>query len=192
VAGITGPTGPQGTTGPTGVAGPTGATGPQGATGPAGYVGSDGSTGATGPVGPSGATGPAGEGSTGATGPAGPTGATGATGPAGAGSTGATGPGGGASPITVTETSATSLTLSSANYNTFFYITNYAFNAVTLPATTSTSAGGNYWTLRNATQSYLSITITNTLTLTSPLSIPPENSATLVISAASANTILLF
>jgi hypothetical protein len=91
----------------------------------------------------------------------------------------------------VTETSATSATLSSANYNTFFYLTNAGFNAITLPTTTATTAGGNYWTLRNATATSLSITVTNTLTLTSPLVIPPANSQTLVISGASANTILL-
>lgn len=125
----------------------------------------------------------------GATGPAG------STGPAGAGSTGATGPtgiaGGGASPITITEVTGTSATLSSSNYNTYFYITNTGFNTVTLPSTTATSAGGNYWTLRNATGSQLSITLTNTLNLVSPLVIPSSNAQTLAISAASANTILL-
>ena len=108
------------------------------------------------------------------------------------GPAGPAGAGGGISPISVTETSGTSLTLASSNYNSFFYLTNAGFNAVTLPASTATTAAGNYWTLRNATQSYLSITLTNTLTLTSPLAIPPENSATLVISGASSNTILLF
>jgi hypothetical protein len=125
----------------------------------------------------------------GSIGPTGPTGPTGSTGPTGLG---ATGPGGGVSPISVSEVSGTSLTLASSNYNTFFYLTNPGFNAATLPASTVTSAGGNYWTLRNATQNYLSVTLTNTLTLTSPLSIPPENSATLVISGVSSNTILLF
>ena len=129
----------------------------------------------------------------GPTGPQGATGPQGTTGPTGvAGPTGATGPGGGASKITVSEVSGTSQTLSSANYNTFFYLSNSGFNAVTLPSTTATSDGGNYWTLRNATTNYLSITLTNTLTLVSPLTIPPENSVTLVVSGTSANTILLF
>ena len=113
---------------------------------------------------------------------------TGTTGPTGAGSTG---PGGGASAITISEVSGTSQTLSSANYNTFFYLTNPSFNAISLPSSTATSAGGNYWALRNATSSYLSITITNTLSLTSPLVIPPANTQTLAISGASSNTILL-
>jgi hypothetical protein len=102
-----------------------------------------------------------------------------------------TGAGGGASPIVIVENTGTSQTLSSANYNTFFYLTNPAFNAVTLPASTATTAGGNYWALRNATSSYLSITLTNTLSLTSPLVIPPTNTQTLAISGATSNTILL-
>ena len=127
------------------------------------------------------------------TGPTGPTGMTGAastvTGPTGI--VGLTGPGGGASPILVSEVTGTSQTLSSSNYNTFFYLTNAGFNAVALPATTATSAGGNYWALRNATASYLTITLTNTLSLTSPLVIPPANTQTLAISSATSNTILL-
>jgi hypothetical protein len=167
-----------------------GATGPPGADGAAG---ADGATGATGPPGADGATGAAGtngtNGSVGATGPAGSNGtdgsvgATGPTGPAGAG---------GGSKLTVTESAATSLTLTSGNYNTFFYLTNSGFNALTLPASTATTDGGNYWTLRNSTATYLSITLTNTLTLTSPLVIPPGSTNTLVVSGTSANTILLF
>ena len=108
------------------------------------------------------------------------------------GITGVTGAGGGASKITVTEVTGTSQTLSSANYNTFFYLNNSGFNAVTLPVSTVTADGGNYWTLRNGTQNTLSITLTNTLTLSSPLVIPPENTSTLVVSGVSSNTILLF
>lgn len=148
-----------------------------------------GQTGTTGPTGQPGQAGVAG--STGPTGAAGVTGSTGPTGPTGFGATGPTGIGGGATPIRVTESTGTSLTLASSNYNTFFYLTNFGFNAVTLPATTSTAAGGNYWALRNATSSYLSITLTNTLTLTSPLVIPPSNTQNLVISGVSANTVLL-
>jgi hypothetical protein len=111
------------------------------------------------------------------------------TGPTGI--VGLTGPGGGVSPILVSEVTGTSQTLSSSNYNTFFYLTNAGFNAVTLPATTATTAAGNYWGLRNATSSYLSITLTNTLSLTSPLVIPPANTQTLAISGATSNTILL-
>jgi hypothetical protein len=122
----------------------------------------------------------------------GPTGWTGPVstvpGPTGIGPTGA---GGGVSPILVSEVTGTSQTLSSANYNTYFYLTNSGFNAVALPATTATTAAGNFWALRNASGASLSITLTNTLNLTSPLVIPPANTQTLAISGASSNTILL-
>jgi hypothetical protein len=94
--------------------------------------------------------------------------------------------------VNVIETSGTSITLSPSNYNALVYLTNGGFNAVTLPATTATSNGGNYWTLRNATNNYLSVTLTNTLSLTSPLIIPPSNATTLTISRVTSNTILLF
>jgi hypothetical protein len=87
----------------------------------------------------------------------------------------------------VSEVTGTSQTLSSSNYNTYFYLTNSGFNALALPATTATSAGGNFWALRNATASQL----TNTLNLTSPLVIPSYNTQTLAISGATSNTILL-
>jgi hypothetical protein len=93
----------------------------------------------------------------------------------------------------VTEVSGTSLTIDlSSNFNRNFYLTNTGFNALTLPAATPTSFGGVYWTLRNATAGNLSITLTNTLSLTSPLVIPASNSQTLLVSDQSTNTILLF
>lgn len=150
------------------------------------YGGIQGPTGMTGPVGAdSTVTGPTGEAGPSVTGPTGPTGFNGTV-----GSTGPTGIG--IPAMLVQEVSGTSLTLSSSNYNYFFYITNSGFNAVTLPATTATSAGGNYWSLRNATAANLSITLTNTLSLTSPLVIPAGNSSTLTISGVTSNTILLF
>jgi hypothetical protein len=94
--------------------------------------------------------------------------------------------------MSITETSATSLTLSSENWNRFFYITNTGFNSVTLPVTTSVTDAGNFWTLRNASSNYLSITLTNTLNLVSPLPIPPGNSSTIAISGETSNTFLLF
>ena len=145
-----------------------------------GPQGIQGATGLQGPQGPQGVQGIQGiQGATGLQGPRGPEG-------------GPTGPGGGASRITVSEVTGTSQTLSSANYNTFFYLSNSGFNAVTLPASTAIADGGNYWTLRNGTQTSLSITLTNNLSLTTPLVIAPENTSTLVISGVSSNTILLF
>jgi hypothetical protein len=112
------------------------------------------------------------------------------------GATGSTGSTGGTGPafttLTVSETSGTSLTLSSANYSTYFYLTNSAFSAITMPVSTATSDGGRYWVLRNATSSYLSITLSATFTLVNPLIIAPSNAVTLVISAVSNNTVLLF
>ena len=177
-------TGPQGVQGIQGVQGLQGIQGPTGLQGPQGIQGSQGLQGIAGIAANTGATGPTG--AVGITGSVGATGFTGATGPSGP-----TGIGGGASAIVVSELTGTSLTLASSNYNTFFYLTNAGFNAATLPASTAITAGGNYWALRNATNSYLSITLTNTLSLTSPLVIPPSNTQTLVISAATSNTILL-
>jgi len=93
--------------------------------------------------------------------------------------------------IPVTEVSGTSVTLASSNYNAAFYITNSGFNAATLPSATVTADAGSFWTLRNATSSSLSITLTNTLNLTSPLVIPPSNAQSLVVSGVTSNTILL-
>ena len=93
--------------------------------------------------------------------------------------------------LVVTEVSGTSLIVSGENWNRYFYLTNSGFNALTLPSETSTGEGGRFWTLRNATNSTLSITLTNTLSLTSPLLISPLNAVTLAISGGTANTILL-
>jgi hypothetical protein len=123
------------------------------------------------------------------------TGAQGVQGPHG-GPTGPTGPagtGGGSlsGKLIVTEVTGTSATLDLSNCNQFFYLTNSGFNALTLPSTTVIADGGSFWTLRNATTSSLSMTLTNTLTLTSPLVIPSANSQTLTVSGVSSNTILL-
>ena len=168
-------TGPQGVQGIQGVQGAQGIQGPTGMQGPQGVQGTKGDQGLQGPTG---LQGPAG----GPTGPTGFNGTIGATGPTGIG----------IPAMLVQEVSGTSLTLSSTNYNYFFYLTNSAFNAVTLPSSTATSAGGNFWLLRNATTGNLSITLTNTLSLTSPLVIPSGNSSTLTISGVTSNTILLF
>jgi hypothetical protein len=179
--GIQGPQGIQGVKGDQGIQGPTGIQGQQGLQGPAG--GPTGPLGPTGIQGQQGLQGPAG----GPTGPSGPTGFNGTI-----GSTGPTGTTGNVPNLVVTGTTGTSLTLSTANDNQMFHLRNSGFNAITLPATTATSDGGGYWTLRNSTPSTMSITINNTLTLTSPLVLPGLSSATLVISPEAANTVLLF
>lgn len=185
----TGPQGVQGLQGPQGeqgIQGPTGVQGPQGIQGPKGDQGIQGPTGIQGVRGPEGGpTGPTGAGVTGPTGPASTV--TGPTGPTGAGATGPAG----APTITINEVTGTSQTLSSSNWNQYFYLTNSGFNALTLPASTATSDAGRFWTLRNASGAYLSITLTNTLSLTSPLTIAPANATTLAISGVTSNTILL-
>jgi hypothetical protein len=87
----------------------------------------------------------------------------------------------------VSVISTTSQALSSANYNTYFSITNSGFNAITLPAATTAADAGEFWVLRNTTSSQLSITLTNTLSLTSPFVIPAYGNAIIVISST-ANT----
>jgi len=92
--------------------------------------------------------------------------------------------------------SDTSLNLSSNVTNTsgtYYNITVADFNALTLPATTTSNVdGGAFWVLRNNSAYTLTITVTNTLTLASPLIIPSKNTSTLVVSPASNNTIVLF
>jgi len=94
-------------------------------------------------------------------------------------------------PFVVSEISGTSLALGSNNANRSFYLTNSGFNAVSLPSSTNAYDGGTYWSLRNATGSSMSITLTNTLNLTSPLTIASSNTQTLVVSRDTSNTILL-
>jgi hypothetical protein len=94
-------------------------------------------------------------------------------------------------PLVLSEVSGTSLTIGSSNINRSFYLTNSGFNALSLPSVVSRFDGGNYWSLRNATASQLTITLTNTLNLTSPLIIPSSNTQTLVVSRDVCNTILL-
>jgi len=140
-AGAIGPPGPAGAIGPPGPAGAIGLPGPAGAIGPPGPAGAIGPPGPAGPQGPIGFTGPAGSvgapgpiglpgpsgppGSDGATGPAGPQGSPGATGPAGPpGPPGGQGPSAGftaqfglsTTPVTVTNTSVTSLFVPLGSY----------------------------------------------------------------------------
>jgi len=78
-------------------------------------------------------------------------------------------------------TSSAALILTTISYGTYYYITNSLFSQVTLPSPApSAGDGGAFWVLRNNTSIYLSITLTNPGTLSSPLVIPPSNSATIV------------
>jgi hypothetical protein len=97
--------------------------------------------------------------------------------------------------LPVTVVTGTSVDIS-ANYaalaNSYLYITNSGFNTITNPSTTTTTQGGTFFQFKNATSSYLSITMASTVTITSPVVIPPSNAITLVVSPSNANTFLLF
>lgn len=78
------------------------------------------------------------------------------------------------------------------NANTYFYITNSAFSTVSLArATSPLTEGGVFFQLKNATASFLSITVTGDLGIVSPVSIAPSNAITFVVSPSNANTYLL-
>jgi hypothetical protein len=97
--------------------------------------------------------------------------------------------------LPVTIVAGTSLDIS-ANYgtyaNSYIYLTNSGFNTITNPSTTSTTQGGTFFQFKNATSSFLSVTMANTVTITSPVIIPPSNAVTLVISPTTTNSFLLF
>jgi hypothetical protein len=96
--------------------------------------------------------------------------------------------------LPVTVVTGTSVDIS-ANYgtlaNSYFYITNSGFNTITNPSTTSTAQGGTFFQFKNATSSYLSVTMANSVTIASPVIIPPSNAITLVVSPTTSNTFLL-
>lgn len=96
--------------------------------------------------------------------------------------------------LPVTVVTGTSVDIS-ANYetlaNSYFYITNSGFNTITNPSTTATSQGGTFFQFKNATSSSLSVTMANSVTIASPVLIPPSNAITLVVSPAASNTFLL-
>jgi hypothetical protein len=95
--------------------------------------------------------------------------------------------------LPVFDVSLTTQTLTvGTNDNSYFYIRNSAFSNIGTPASTTTAQGGMFWTFKNATSSFLSVTLTNALSLTSPITIAPSNAVTLTVSPTSSNTLLLF
>jgi hypothetical protein len=94
--------------------------------------------------------------------------------------------------IPISNVATSTLTVASSGYGTYYSLENPLFSNITLPASTVSADGGAFWLLRNNTGTYMSITVTNTLTLTSPLALPPGNNATIVVSTISNNTVLLF
>jgi hypothetical protein len=173
VAGVPGLQGPTGYTGPTGAAGSAGPTGAAGSAGPTGAAGSAGSQGVTGPTG-----------YTGPTGAAGSAGSQGVTGPTGSGASALT-------TLTYVNITGTSQSVTTSTFGTIYNITNSGFNALTLPSGSGFTSGG-YWTFRNNTYVYLSITPSGTTTgITAPLVIPPLNSVTLMWDNPNSTYILL-
>jgi hypothetical protein len=99
--------------------------------------------------------------------------------------------------LPTTVVTGTSIDLSTnfdLSTNSYFYITNSAFSNIVTPATAAivTTRGGTFWQFKNSTSSYLSVVLTNTLGITSPVSISPSNAITLVVSPTTAGTLLLF
>ena len=95
--------------------------------------------------------------------------------------------------LPVFDVSLTTQTLTvGVNDNSYFYIRNSGFSNIVTPASTTTAQGGMFWTFKNSTSSFLSVTLANTLSLASPISIAPSNAVTLTVSPTSSNTLLLF
>jgi hypothetical protein len=99
-------------------------------------------------------------------------------------------------PLYQNVSSSSAITPSASTYGTHYYITNSAVTGITIPAPTFGADLDGYWVFRNATGSYLSITVTwptsyypsvgGTLTTMSPspstnlIPIAPQNSITIM------------
>jgi len=96
-------------------------------------------------------------------------------------------------PVFVVSTTTLDL---SANYNayanTYFYLTNSGFSNVTIPTASAVTAGGTFFQLKNSTTAYMSVIITGTVGITSPVTIAPSNAITFVVSPSNADRMLLF
>ena len=98
--------------------------------------------------------------------------------------------------IPISSLTGTYATFSNFSFGIYYYITNSAFSNIALTGTTAPGGTGTaaapsigtgwYVTLRNNTGSYLSITVSGTLSSTpaSPFTIPPSNSVTVAYDAA--------
>jgi hypothetical protein len=86
-------------------------------------------------------------------------------------------------------TNATSPAISTTTAGGYYNITNTNFNALTPPSAGMTT--GQFWVLRNNTDTYFVITITGSPSgLSTPLTIPPAQAVTLI--ASSSNAYVLF
>ena len=88
--------------------------------------------------------------------------------------------------VNVFTVSGTSLTLTTASAGSYYNLINSGFSSLSLPSPVPTMAG-TFWTLRNATSSYLSVTVANNGTLATPLILTPSNNTTIVVSVSGVN-----
>ena len=86
-----------------------------------------------------------------------------------------------APPIALSSITGTTTTVDQVSYGYYYYISNSGFNGITLPSSIPTDTG-QFWVFRNTTVSYLSVTMTNYGSMTSPISIAPQTSVTIVVS----------
>jgi hypothetical protein len=88
-------------------------------------------------------------------------------------------------PLYSNVSTGTSLSISANTYGTHYNITTSALTAITLPTITWASDSNAYWVFRNNTGTYLSITFTytsaGTTAPTNPVTIPPSNSVTMML-----------
>jgi hypothetical protein len=88
-------------------------------------------------------------------------------------------------PLYSNVSTGTSLSISANTYGTHYNITTTALTAITLPTITWASDSNAYWVFRNNTGTYLSITFTytsaGTTAPTNPVTIPPANSVTMML-----------
>jgi hypothetical protein len=89
-------------------------------------------------------------------------------------------------PLYSNVSTGSSLSISANTYGTHYSITTSALTAITLPTITWASDSNAYWVFRNNTGTYLSITFTytsaGTTAPTNPVTIPPANSVTMLMS----------
>jgi hypothetical protein len=89
-------------------------------------------------------------------------------------------------PLYSNVSSGTSLTVAANAYGYHFNITTTALSAITLPTIEWATDSNAYWVFRNNTGNYLPITFTYTGTYTTapanPVTIPPANSVTMLMS----------
>ena len=96
-------------------------------------------------------------------------------------------------PLAISSITGTTATIDQVSYGYYYYISNSGFASLTLPASIPTDTG-QFWVLHNTTTSYLSVSISNYGTMTSPISIAPMTSVTFVVSGTggSADGYILF